>query len=60
MRKRLIYCEQCGGTQLSGTGAFLVFHHLTFCCTDCRDDYRAADAERRDGRQPSTKRTRAA
>jgi hypothetical protein len=48
MRKKLIYCEQCGGTELSGTDAFLVFHHLTFCCVDCREDYRAADEGRRE------------
>lgn len=48
MRKKLVYCEQCGGTELSGTDGFLVFHHLSFCCIDCHDDYRAADQARRD------------
>ena len=48
---RLVYCEQCGGTELSGTHDFLVFHALAFCCVDCRDDYRAADEARRDARR---------
>jgi hypothetical protein len=47
---KLIYCEHCGGADLSGTHEFLVFHHLAFCCVDCRDDYRAADEARRDAR----------
>jgi hypothetical protein len=49
MRKKLIYCEHCGGTELAGTDAFLVFHQLTFCCVDCRDDYRAANEAQREG-----------
>jgi hypothetical protein len=49
MRKKLVYCEQCGGPELSGADDFLVFHHLTFCCADCRDNYRAADEARREG-----------
>ena len=44
-RKLVVYCEQCGGTELSGTPEFIVFHHLTFCSPDCRDDYRAATEE---------------
>jgi len=51
MRGKLVYCEQCGGTRLSGTDAFLIFHHLAFCCAGCRDDYRAADTARREGRR---------
>jgi hypothetical protein len=51
MRKKLVYCEQCGGTELAGTDAFLVFHHLTFCCVACRDDYRAADEAQREARR---------
>ena len=51
---KLVYCEHCGGTELVGTDAFLVFHHLTFCCVDCRDDYRAADEARRDARHALT------
>ena len=47
---RLTYCEHCGGTELSGTGEFLVFHCLSFCSPDCRDEYRADDAARRDAR----------
>jgi hypothetical protein len=45
--KSLLICEICGGAEPSGTADFLVFHCLTFCSPDCRDDYRAADAERR-------------
>ena len=40
-KRKLTYCEQCGGLELSGTDGFLVFHQLTFCCAPCRDDYRA-------------------
>ena len=50
MRRKRVYCEQCGGTELSGTGAFLVFHHLTFCCVECRDDYRTADEAHREAK----------
>ena len=46
-KKLVVYCEQCGGTELSGTPEFLVFHHLAFCSPDCRDDYRATDEARR-------------
>lgn len=45
---KLTYCEHCGGTKLSGTDAFVVFHCLSFCSPDCRDDYRAIEEERRD------------
>lgn len=49
MSRRLVtYCEQCGGTELSGADEFLVFHCLSFCSPDCRDDYRAADEARRE------------
>ncbi len=47
-RKLVVYCEQCGGTELSGTAEFIVFHRLTFCSPDCRDDYRGADDARRE------------
>ena len=50
-RKLVVYCEQCGGTELSGTPEFVMFHCLTFCSPDCHDDYRAADAERREARR---------
>ena len=51
MRKKLVvFCEHCGGTNLSGTAEFVVFHCLTFCSPDCREDYRTADEERRDER----------
>jgi hypothetical protein len=46
-RKLLTICEICGGTEPLRAGDFLVFHCLTFCSPDCRDDYRAADKERR-------------
>ena len=48
MRRKLItLCEVCGGTKPSGAADFLVFHCLTFCSPECRDDYRTADEERR-------------
>jgi hypothetical protein len=51
MRKNfVIYCEHCGGTDPSGSAEFLVFHCLTFCSPDCREDYRTADEERREKR----------
>ena len=39
-RKLVVYCEQCGGTEPSGTHDFVVFHCLSFCSPDCHDDYR--------------------
>ena len=50
-KKLVVYCEQCGGTELSGTPEFLVFHHLAFCSPDCRDDYRATDEARREAKR---------
>ena len=51
MRKKLaVYCEQCGGADASG-GEFVMFHCLSFCSPDCRDDYRAADEERREAKR---------
>ena len=50
-RKLLVYCEHCGGTERSGTPEFVMFHCLTFCSPDCRDDYRGIDAERREVRR---------
>src|SRR5262249_7861650 len=47
---KLVYCEHCGGSELAGTDHFLLFHHLSFCSADCRDDYRAMDDARRDTR----------
>jgi hypothetical protein len=44
----VIYCEQCGGTELSGAPDFVEFHCLAFCSPDCCDDYRLADDTRRD------------
>jgi hypothetical protein len=52
MRRTLIvYCELCGSDRLSCTADFIVYHRLSFCSPDCRDEYRAADEERpgRDG-----------
>ena len=52
MRRKLVaYCEHCGGTERSGTPVFVMFHCLTFCSPDCRDDYRTADEERREARR---------
>ena len=45
-RKLVIYCEACGGERLSGA-EFVVYHHLSFCSADCRDEYRAAHEVRR-------------
>jgi hypothetical protein len=50
-RKLVVFCEHCGGTELSGTPEFVMFHCLTFCSPDCRDDYRGIDAERRELRR---------
>jgi hypothetical protein len=50
-RKLVVYCEQCGGTELAGTPGFLVFHCLSFCSADCREDYRAADEARREAKR---------
>ena len=52
-RKTLTICEVCGGTRLSGTAEFMVFHCLTFCSPDCLDDYRAIDDERRAAKDAS-------
>jgi hypothetical protein len=51
MRRQSVYCEQCGGAEPTGADAFLVFHHLTFCCVECRDDYRAQDEARREAKR---------
>ena len=42
-------CEicDCGARRPSGAADFVVFHCLTFCSPDCRDDYRSADEDRR-------------
>ena len=53
-RKALVYCEACGGTTPSGTADYLIFHCLTFCSPDCRDDYKTADEERRAGKEVAT------
>jgi hypothetical protein len=50
-RKLVVYCEHCGGTELSGTPEFMMFHCLTFCSPGCRDDYRSIDEERREVRR---------
>lgn len=47
-RKLAIYCEVCGAAKPSGSAEFIVFHRLTFCSPDCRDEYRAADELRRE------------
>jgi hypothetical protein len=59
MRGKLItYCEQCGGGESSQD--FLVFHCLTFCCIDCRDEYRTAHEAAREQRLASGKLPKAA
>jgi hypothetical protein len=50
-RNLVVYCEQCGGTELSGTHEFVEFHCLAFCSPDCRDAYRAADEAHRDAKR---------
>ena len=50
-KRKLTYCEQCGGLELSGTDGFVVFHQLTFCCTDCRDEYRTEHEAERDAKR---------
>jgi hypothetical protein len=47
-RKRLVYCELCGSDTLTCTADFIVFHCLTFCSPDCREDYVADDERRRE------------
>lgn len=52
MRRQLVvYCEHCGGTELSGTPEFVMFHCLTFCSPGCRDDYGADHEARREARR---------
>jgi hypothetical protein len=46
-RKLIVYCELCGGETLSCTADFIVYHRLSFCSPDCREDYRTADEARR-------------
>jgi hypothetical protein len=59
MRGKLItYCEQCGGGESHQD--FTVFHCLTFCCVDCRDDYRTAHEAAREQRLASAKLSQAA
>ncbi len=38
-RKLMIYCEVCGSDRVSGAD-FVVFHRLTFCSAECREDLR--------------------
>jgi hypothetical protein len=47
-RKLIVYCEACGSDRLSCTAEFIVYHRLSFCSPDCREDYRAADEQRRE------------
>jgi hypothetical protein len=46
-RKLIVFCETCGSDTPSCTAEFIVYHHLSFCSPDCRDEYRAADEDRR-------------
>jgi hypothetical protein len=63
-KKAIVICEICGGATLHGAADFLVFHCLAICSSECLDDYRAADEERRArivaARQKPAKRARAA
>jgi hypothetical protein len=47
-RKLIIYCEACGSDTLTCTAEFILYHRLSFCSPDCRDDYRVAEEERRE------------
>jgi hypothetical protein len=47
-RKLIIYCEACGSDTLTSAVDFILYHHLSFCSPDCRDDYRIADEQRAD------------
>ena len=47
-RKLIVYCETCGSDTLSCTAEFIVYHHLSFCSPDCREDYRMTDQDRRE------------
>jgi hypothetical protein len=53
-RKLIIYCETCGSDTLTCTVDFIVYHRLSFCSPDCRADYQAADAARREHGEKST------
>lgn len=50
-RKLVVYCEHCGGMEPAGAPEFLVFHCLSFCSPDCRDDYRGADEAGREAKR---------
>ena len=52
-RTMIIYCEACGGERQPGTADFVVYHHLSFCSIDCRDEYRQGDEARRARRAES-------
>ena len=45
-RKLIIYCETCGSDTLTSAVDFILYHRLSFCSPDCRDDYRTADEQR--------------
>jgi hypothetical protein len=57
-RKLIVYCEICGGDTLACTTDFIVFHHLSFCSPDCRDEYRGADEARRQSKEEASSRAR--
>lgn len=50
-QKAIVICEVCGDTKPSDAADFFVFHCLTLCSSDCLDDYRAGDEERRAKRE---------
>lgn len=39
MKKLAVWCEHCGGMQLSCCAEWIVFDRLSFCSPDCRTDY---------------------
>lgn len=49
-RKLVVYCEHCGGAD-APVSEFVVFHALSFCSVDCRDDYRTADQAHHEARR---------
>jgi len=46
-RKLIVYCEMCGSDTLTCTADFILYHRLSFCSPDCRDEHQAADETRR-------------
>jgi hypothetical protein len=55
-RKLIIYCETCGSDTLTSAVDFILYHRLSFCSSDCRDDYRTADEQRGETGSPPPRR----